>query len=130
MSVNLPRSRCRRALPRSYLDHLHGTQEDVGKELGRPGRGRVHDGAVPVAAVLAERGRVEVLENLVEAELAGPLEAVPDEGGGPPLDQSHGRFFSNDGTDPRQQSGVLCGVHLLRRSKGMVRSEKQECYDG
>ena len=57
----------------THLDGLHGTEGDVREELGRGGGGEVKRGPVQVGVLLAEDAGVDVLEHLVEPELAQAL---------------------------------------------------------
>ena len=57
----------------THLNRLHGAEGDVGKELGRGGGCEVQRGPVQVGVLLAQDARVDVLEHLVEAELAETL---------------------------------------------------------
>jgi hypothetical protein len=64
----------------AHLDGLERTQRDVGEELGRRRRAQVHDRLVHVGE---EPLAVVVLEDLIQAVLAGALEGVADERGRP-----------------------------------------------
>ena len=71
-----------------YLERFHGGQRDVGEELSRGGGGQVEGGAPQVGLLLAQHVGVDVLEQLVEAELAQALHRVADEGGRPAAAQT------------------------------------------
>ena len=74
----------------AHLARLHGAQRDVGEELGGGGGDQVEAGLVEVSRLLADQVRVEVLEELVEAELAEALRRVPDSRGRPAWDRCRG----------------------------------------
>ena len=89
----------------AHLARLHGAQRDVGEELGGGGGDQVEAGLVEVSRLLADQVRVEVLEELVEAELAEALRRVPDSRGRPAWDRCRGAqlvlvCLANGGQEP------------------------------
>ena len=91
------------------LDRLKGTQCHIGEELCRGGRAQVYNGLGRVGEQLVA---IEVLEDLVEAVLAGSLEGVADEGGGPAEEDAAEAFFAVDGSPGRDVGAVDVGVDL------------------
>ena len=65
-----------------------GRQRDVGEELCRGGGGQIERRAPQVGVLLAQDVGVQVLEHLVEAELAESLHRVADGGGRPATRQT------------------------------------------
>ena len=96
----------------THLDRLHGAERDVGKELGRGGGGEVERGPVQVGVLLAQDAGVDVLEDLVEAELAEALCGVADGCGGPPEDHSLGAALGVGELEAGEGVLVLLLVHL------------------
>eukprot|EP00906_Rhabdomonas_costata_P009642 RCo013623 len=97
-----------------HLDHLHGAQRDVCKELCR-GRARQPDRAgVHARVVLPRHVHVQVLEELVEPELAQPLGGVPEQGGQPALPDALGAraLLRDHRLQPREQALVLLRADL------------------
>lgn len=91
------------------LDRLKRTQRHIGEELCRGGRAEVHNGLGSVGKQLVA---IEVLEDFVEAVLAGSLEGVADEGGGPAEEDAAEAFFAVDGSPGRDVGAVNVGVDL------------------
>lgn len=91
------------------LDRLKRTQRHIGEELCRGGRAQVHDGFGSVGEQLVA---IEVLEDFVEAVLAGALEGVADESGGPAEEDATEAFFAINGPPGREVGAVDVGVDL------------------
>ena len=68
---------------RTGLDGFHRSKGNIGKEFGGRGGGEVERGSVEEGVLLAHQVSVNVLEELVKAELANSLSGVTDGGGRP-----------------------------------------------
>lgn len=86
-----------------HLDGLEGAEGDVGQELGRRRRGEVDDRLVGVGE---EPVAVGVLEDLVEAVLAGALEGVAHGRGGPAEEDAAEALGAVDGA-PGAEVGAV-----------------------
>lgn len=95
-----------------HFDRLHGREGDVGKELGRRRGGQIEGGSVEVRPLLAQESRIDVLEDLVEAELADALERVADGGGGPAEEQILGAALLQGHLEPVAEALVFVLVDL------------------
>ena len=91
------------------LDRLKGTQRHIGEEFCRGGRAQVYNGLGSVGEQLVA---VQVLEDFVEAVLAGSLKGVADEGGGPAEEDAAEAFLAVDGPPGRDVGAVNVGVDL------------------
>ena len=89
-----------------HLGHLEGAQRDVREHLGRAGRSSPHRHLVALALqrVLADDAGVQILEELVQAELEHALRAVAEERGDPALDQTSRALLSHDLLQTRDQT--------------------------
>ena len=92
-----------------HLDGLEGAQGDIGQELGRGGSTEVDDS---LGGVGEEPLAIEVLEDLVKTVLAGALEGVADEGGGPAEEDAAHALFGEDAAPGLDVGGVDLGVDL------------------
>ena len=99
-------------LHKTHLDRLHGAERDVGKELGRGGGGEVERGPVQVGVLLAQDAGVDVLEDLVEAELAEALHGVANSSWSPSQEEASHTLLSHSELEAIAQALVLLLVHL------------------
>lgn len=104
-----------------HFDHFEGAQENVSHKFGRPGRRRIDYSPVLVRRLFTQRGRIKILKEFVQSELASPLQTVADCSRSPALDQSIKSLLLQDGPNPTDQSRVLGRVDLLKgRLGGML----------
>ncbi len=76
---------------------------------------QVERGPVKVCILLAHQSGVDVLEDLVESELAHALHRVADGGGGPTKEEVLGAALLERELEPVAQALVLLFVYLLRK---------------
>ena len=91
------------------FDCFEGTEEDVGEEFGGGRGAKVDDCLVGIGE---ESLAVEVFEDFVEPVLAGALEGVANESGGPAEEDAAETFFGEDGTPSGYVGFVDIGVDL------------------
>ena len=97
---------------KSYLDSFHWTESNVSKELCRGRRRQIEGGLVQVCILLPNHGRVLVLEELVEAELAETLHGVADQGWCPAQEEAPRTLLRHGELESVAQALVLLLVHL------------------
>jgi hypothetical protein len=93
----------------AHLDSLQRAQRNIGKELGRGRGSEEHDRLVHVGCELVA---IDVLEDLVEAVLAGALERVADKGGCPTEKDASEAFFAIDLAPGFRSGFVEFGIDL------------------
>jgi len=96
----------------SNLDSLHWGEGNVGNKLGAGGAGEEEEGPVSVSCVGAGQISELLLEELVEAELAGALGSVAKHGGEPSTDEAGHALLPEDGAKGGWDGAVLTGVSL------------------
>ena len=95
-----------------HLAALHGRESNVSEELSAGRGSQVEAGSVQEGVLLSHSVAVQVLEDLVEAELAETLGRVADGGGSPAQEQALGASISYGHLETVSQILVLLLVHL------------------
>ena len=94
------------------LHALHGGQGNVGEELSAGRGGQVQRGTVQVGVLLTHSVTVDVLEHLVEAELAETLGRVADGGGSPAKEEASDASIGDGDLKSISKRLVVFLVHL------------------
>ncbi|KAG6540930.1 hypothetical protein Mapa_017724 [Marchantia paleacea] len=95
-----------------HLHGLKGREAEIGQEFGGGRCGEVEDGFVLEGVVRSHSLRVQVLEELVEAILAGSLDRVAQEGGCPAPEQPRHALLRDRCPEACADTLILDGVDL------------------
>ncbi len=106
----------------SDLKGLHGAEEAISDDLSA-GRGKEETDCLVLLGLGAEDVFVDILEDLVEAELSETLHGVADDGGLPSEEESFNSCLSLDGGQSVAQRLVDLGVDLLSALDEVQRSD-------